>query len=260
MRFVSRNGEEINSIEDWERLGKPAADDHWRPGRSAYELAADWIERDAEARVRELLCQSNEIASVELTEGTVEKKTYFDDIPRGPRNHDLLVKGTSNLGPLVVGVEGKADEPFDLPLWRWRQAALARSSDSGAPRRLDQLTSLFFGTTIDKDHGYPGLACLGYQVLSALAGTLVDAREASAVHAVLLIHEFVTDETHDEMHRINGCVLDDFVTRLSGGAADRTTTGDGWITTPIAVKGDGQRMPDSLPVTIAKLVTTTRGA
>lgn len=260
VRFYNRDGEEITSLDEWGRLGKPAADSHWKPGSSAYELAAQWIERDAEQRVTELLSLRRELAGVELLEGIAEKQTRFDDIQRGPRNHDLLVRAMTTAGPLVVAVEGKADEAFDHPLWRWRQRALRRSPHSEAPRRVDRLTALFFGTTIDKDLGHPPLGCLGYQLLSALAGSLADAREAGATHAVLLVHEFVTSETDDSKHAANAHALEDFVIRLAGGAIDRADTPDGWISEPIPIRGDGTWLPDSLPVLIAKLLTNRRTA
>ena len=256
VRFANRSGEEIGTLEDWRVLGKPAADRHWKPGRSAYELAADWIERDAAGRVQ-LLLEAGGLADAELLEGIAEKQTRFDDNPRGPRNHDLLVRARHAEQSLVVAVEGKADEPFDKPLWKWRHDAVARSPESGAGVRLDGLTKLFFGTTINSDRGWPAIACLGYQLLSALAGTLADARIDGATRAVLLVHEFVTNETDDEKHCVNARVLDDFVARLTP-APGRTETPDGWITEPVVIRGDDKWLPRELPVQIAKLVTNTR--
>jgi hypothetical protein len=257
MRFLSRDDTEITSLEEWGQLGKPASDHHWKPGRSAYELAADWIERGADARMRALL-EAGGLAPVELIEGTAEKRTHFDDNPRGPRNHDLLVRARYAAEPLVIAVEGKADEPFDKPLWRWRSDALRKSPESGAPKRLDDLTQLFFGTTIDKDRDWPAIACVGYQLLSALAGTLADARIEQAPRAVLVIHEFRTEETEDERHQVNARVLDDFLTRLHPTSHTRIDTADGWITEPVIVRGDGKHLPAQTPVQIAKLVTNLR--
>jgi hypothetical protein len=257
MRFISRDGRPIESLSDWEDLGKPASASHWRPNRSAYELAAAWISGDAVERATELLGLRPEFLGIQLREGVAEKKTQFDENPRGPRNHDLLIHASTNGGGLVVGVEGKADELFDLPLWRWRENALAASPESDAPRRLDDLTTFFFGTTIDRDHAHPPLACMGYQLLSALAGTLADAKEDAVPQAVLLIHEFVTSETEDEKHVANARVLDDFLTRLAG-EVDRNGSADAWISVPFSVKGDGTWLPQSCQVAVAKLVTNRR--
>lgn len=246
-------------MEEWKEIGKPAAESHWVRGRSAYELAADWIRGDAVDRTVELLRSRPEFEGLELIDGVAEKKTPFDSNPRGPRNHDLLVSGRSTEGTVVIGVEGKADEPFDLPLWLWRQRRVAERPNSDAPRRLDALTSLFFGSVIDEDRDQPSLGCLGYQLLSALAGTLADAQAEDAVRAVLLIHEFVTDKTDDARHARNAKALEDFLARIGGTELGRTEVGDDWVTGPVMIHGDGTYMPSAVPVSVAKLVTEKRG-
>lgn len=136
MRLCNRHGEAIRSLADWSRLGSPASEKHWKPGRSAYELAADWTQGDAETDLVALLASRSEFAGLELLEGVVEKQTYFDDQSRGPRNHDLLVRGRLPSGCVTIGIEGKTDEPFDDPLWLYREKALKRSHETGALRRV----------------------------------------------------------------------------------------------------------------------------
>lgn len=254
MRFVSRHDEPITTLEEWRTLGKPAADHHWQQGRSARELAEDWLQRDAAARVVSLLELQEAFGGITLIEGVAEKQTQFDDLPRGKRNHDLLVRATCRAGNVTIGVEGKADESFDKPLWQWRERATSASADSAAPQRLDHLTGLWFGTTIDRDQTQPPLACLGYQLLSALAGTLADAKADEAGLAVLLVHEFVTDKTDDARHQANARVLENFVTRLAGDAT-REGDADAWITAPVNVPGDGSWTPRQTQVSMAKMVT-----
>lgn len=257
---VNRAGDSITSLAAWEKFGGPAADRHWVEGRSAYELALDWIEGDAPARLINLLGLRTALAGARLDVAIAEKKTSFDALPRGPRNHDLLVRAENAEGRIVVGVEGKADESFDEPLWRWREKALARSAKSAAPDRLDRLTTAFFGSTIDEDVDQPPLGSMGYQLLSALAGTLADAQTDSAESAVLLLHEFKTSKTDDEKHARNGRMLDDFIFRLARGPVDRSGSDDEWITPAIAVAGDGTILPASTPVFIAKMVTDRRSS
>ena len=258
MRFQGPSGEPITSIEEWAVIGAPVSPDQWAPGRSACELATTWIDGQAAERVAEVLSARPEFADLELLKGVAEKETQFDENPRGPRHHDLLIHATSAAGPVVIGVEGKADEPFDEPLWRWRKKRLADSPKSGAPERLDGLTRLFFRTTIDKDRGYPALACLGYQLLSGLAGTLADAKKANADRAVFLVHEFETDMTTDEKHQKNRHVLEDFLVRLYGCAPERDEAESAWITAPTMITGDGEWMPKRTLVSIAKLITDRR--
>ncbi len=257
MIVCSRNGQRIETLREWETFGKPAAADHWSAGRSAYELARHWIEGDAAARVVALLEARPELHQVILSKAIAEQHSYFDDQPRGPRNHDLLVEATAGPAPLVVAVEGKADEPFDAPLWKWRAARQKRHAASGAPMRLDHLTRLFFGTTIDRDTGYPGLACFGYQLLSGLAGTLVEAKRLDASRAVFLVHEFITPKTSDDLHARNARALDDFLFRLAPGA-ERTDSSSGWITQPIDLRGDGRKMRKHVSLHVAKLRVNLR--
>ena len=165
-----------------------------------------------------------DLDQVELDRGTGEKRTRFDDIPQGPRNHDLLVIGTAATGRIVVGVEGKTDETFGETLATYRDKE--RSERSRAPERLERLTRLFFGTTLIDD---PSLEPMRYQLCSALAGTLADAKTEDAAAAVLLVHEFRTAATADRLHEENDAVLDAFVRRLPNGKSQRFVGSDGWI-------------------------------
>ena len=193
MQLTSRNGVAITSLADWSTLGKPAATEHWKPGRSAYELARDWTEDDAAHAVIDLLSARPEFAGVEIVDGVVEKRTQFDGDSRGPRNHDLLLRCRLPDGQcLTVGVEGKADEPFDLPLWRYREQALRRSPNTQALVRVDAMIRRWFGISLAADRGDPLLIGIGYQLFSALAGTLADAKLDGSGQAVVLIAEYIT--------------------------------------------------------------------
>lgn len=258
MQVVNRDGFPITSLDDWERLGKPAAPEHWKQGRSAYELAADWIEADAARDVADLLRVRPELADAVLVEGVAEKQTRFDEDHRGPRNHDLLVRGRVGSKPVVIGVEGKADETFDDPLWLYREKALKRSPATGALVRVDRLVRRWFGTSLERDRGQPPLICMGYQLFSALAGTLADAMLDDCEIAVVLVMEYRTDLTDDAEHAYNAQVLDDFLGRLLGPNATRLATADGWITGPVAITGDGVWSRPSTSVSFAKLTRDLR--
>lgn len=253
LRILGRDGTPITTHDGWKVHGKPASEGHWVPGRSAWELAADWIDRDAEQRVLELLGLRPELSGLELVEGVAEKKTQFDESTRGPRNHDLLLRGRVDTGPVTIGVEGKADEPFDNPLQLWRDRALASSPRSAAPARIDRLTLAWFSTTLDTDAGQPPLSSLGYQLFSALAGTLADAKTDRSALAVLLVQEFDTIKTIEAKHQANAAAFDAFLLRLAGPDLERSVNPEGWITAPVDLKGDGIYLPANLPVMFAKL-------
>jgi hypothetical protein len=259
MIIANRKGLTIDSLDGWASLGTPASVEHWKQGRSAYELARDWIDGDAATAVVSLLSTQSEFTGLELIDGVAEKRTQFDDDSRGPRNHDLLLRGRLPSGELVtVAVEGKADEPFDLPLWRYRETGLKRSTDTGTLARSDALVRQFFQTSLAADRSEPPIICMGYQLFSALAGTLADAKSHGSPQAVLLVMEYVTDLTDDTEHAHNARMLDNFLSRLLGPDAERTHTPAGWITAPQPIQGDGKWTAKSTDVSIAKLVRQRR--
>jgi len=259
MIIANRKGQTIDSLGGWESLGKPASVEHWKAGRSAYELARDWIEGDAANDVASLLSVRPEFNGIELVDGVAEKRTQFDDDPRGPRNHDLLLRGQLPSGDLVtIAVEGKADEAFDVPLWRYRENGLKRSTGTGTLSRSDALVRQFFQTSLVADRGEPPIICMGYQLFSALAGSLADAKGHGSPRVVLLIMEYVTDLTDDAEHEHNARMLDDFLRRLLGPEAERTHAPAGWITAPRPIKGDGKWAAKSTEVSFAKLVRNRR--
>lgn len=256
MDFFSNDGSRLETLADWRDHGGPVSGRHWAEGRSARELARAWIEGDAATQVTSLLTSAPAFAGLVLDHGIAEKETRFDDIRDGPRHHDLLVIGRAPSGTVVIGVEGKADEPFDEPLDAWVMSAEARSERSRAPERLDRLTTAFFGTTLEED---PLLAPLRYRLLAALAGTLADAREQDAARAVLLVHEFETPWTEDDLHRRNAEDLEAFLGRLMPGV-EPVGVESAWMAGPRLVAGDGTWMPDETEVYVGRLLTSTRPA
>lgn len=259
LKVTGRSGDRIRNMEDWQKHGGPASSKHWKPGRSAYELAADWIERDAENRVIELVALLDEAHDLQLVHAAAEKKTRFDG-HSGPRNHDLLIHARCEQGPVTIGIEAKADEPFDLPLWRYREEGLKLNPKTKKLARIDHLVKLWFSTRLKDDRTVPPLITLGYQLFSALAGTLADAKLDHSHLAILVIHEFRTHLTEDIGHEHNARIHDEFLLRLLGSDQKRRATSDktGWITEPRPIKGDGIRMPVETRVAFGKIVRDLR--
>jgi len=246
----NHRGEPIVTLADWHRLAPPTSPHHWREYRSAYELAHAWTEGDGAKRLPAILQVREELAGLRLERGIAERKSWFDDIPGRPRQHDLLLNGTMNAGRLVVGLEAKADEPFDLNLAEYRAIARRRSAGTRAPERLDRLTRAFFGATLDDD---PTLGTLRYQLLAALAGTLVECAHVGAAAGVVAVHEFVTPETDAVKQARNARDLDAFVARF--GPAPRAAGPDGgWVAGPFAVPGN-RHLPPDVPLYLTKVIS-----
>ncbi len=246
----NHRGQRIETLADWQTLAPPTSPVHWREYRSAYELAHAWTRGDGRQRLLDLLATRAGFGGPRVERAIGERKSWFDDIPSGPRNHDLLAHVSTRTGHLVVGLEAKADEPFDRDLADYVASARRRNPNTRAPERLDRLTRALFGTTLNED---PTLAPLRYQLFAALAGTLAEAAPYQAMAVALVVHEFVTPETDPLKRARNADDLEAFLARF--GAAQRTMTAAGdWLVGPVTVPGNAH-LPGDVPIYIGKLVT-----
>lgn len=144
---------------------------HWRPDYSAFELATAWLGRDGvPAKVDRLLREA--LGDYELVEGFFEKETPLDDLGR-PSQTDLLVLLRTSEGLAVVGVEGKAREPFGPLVSEWK----------GDHRRLEGLCArLGLEPSMSGD--------LRYQLLHRTVAAVVEAGRYGASDAIMLVHSF----------------------------------------------------------------------
>jgi hypothetical protein len=138
---------------------------------------------------------------ITISSATVEPKTSFDAYGGNVRNHDLVLRAATADGePVVVCVEAKAGEPLGAPVAK--QAVAAAKAHEGNPRsrgsaRLADLVARLCRYPIDDSR----VGELSYQLLTAWAGTLVDAQDAA--HAVFALHEFRTDERPVDKSSLN---------------------------------------------------------
>ena len=167
-----------------------------QPGTSAPTLAAAW------AGIVELygvLHNQPSLTRFTIDEIVVEAQTTFDEFPSGPRNHDLVVRGSlPDRARAVVCVEAKAGEDLGTTIAAQRveaERAKAANPRSNATARLDGLLRRF----VSPDHPPEETDRLRYQLLTALAGTIAEASAIGAAHAVLMLHDFRTDERRDDL-------------------------------------------------------------
>ncbi|MEK9505533.1 hypothetical protein WI523_13315 [Gemmatimonadota bacterium CCK-12] len=214
--MIEKGGQQIASVEAWLRAAPPKSGEaHWKDGRSAKECAQAWVAAlpDLPGEVVELLSSHPDFSPV--AEWTAEPEAHVPmDAYRGPPNIDVMVRARDGAGPFVVAVEAKADETFGRTVAeRLAQAEryLAGSPGSKAATRVREVTERLVGQTPDEVGG------LYYQLFTAAAAALSEAERAGNTRAVLLIHEFVTDATKDELHTKNAEALDRFAERVSDG-------------------------------------------
>lgn len=209
MRFFWKtDAAPLASHEDWrKRIEKK----NRRQGTSAPTLAAAWA---GPVELMGAMRQLPRFAGLLLEDVRVERESHFDD-HGGPRNHDLVAYGRLPNGErVVVCVEAKAGETLGQTVGQYAKAATAKR-ESGkptkAPARLQDLLAKYVPHySLNEER----VRLMRYQLLSALAGTQAEAAGIDAEHAILMVHEFRTDQRPDDKTRSNLTELHRFVTTV----------------------------------------------
>lgn len=244
IRILSR-GQCIRTLDDWHEHARPKRDYQWKEGRSAMECAKAWLRGDIPAvpvEFLQLFASHPATANLQIHTVFPEKVTRLDDFRGEHRNHDLVLIGEIDGVKAVIGVEAKADESFGNDIV---EAYLQRAAEkSKVPDRIRLLTDALFGCQpIEK-----GIGKLQYQLLTAVGGTLTEAREQCAGLAIFIVHEFhmVTDPVKVA---VNTRALDEFVRKLTGDQC--STIQSGQLIGPIMTPGHG-----TMPLYMGKIVTS----
>lgn len=221
---LHRNGVPISCVADWKRTAPPKADYQWVEGRSAYELAYAWCGGGAPAVPDELtaLFESRaETRGLIVDEVLPEHRVTFDAHGGEPRNADLALVGHTPEFKVAVTIEAKADEPFGATVVQTLADAIERGIENPRSRGVNRVDDLVRALLPVRSKGLPHVRDLRYQLLTAVAGTLAYAAAERASVAVLIVHEFLTDQTNDSRHAANAADFDRFLHRLAGGGTFR---------------------------------------
>lgn len=209
-------------IETWEDWTRPKRDYHWKPGRSAMELAKAWFRDDRMSPPGEfisLVMSEPRLQKLQILQGIPELVTALPERGEG-RNHDLALVGRTPREQVTICIEAKADEPFGTKTIReyWERAM--RRRDSGESTRVPERIRALLGIV-----GQPGFlpaaspwSSVRYQLLTAICGTALQAQVYSSSLAVLVVHEFRTALTLQEKLRRNHRDLEEFLSVLSSDA------------------------------------------
>ena len=122
-----------------------------------------------------------------MEQGTPEYAARFDGY-QGPARLDLGISARTGSGQsLFVGLEAKVDEPFgsETVVERYLQAleTLRGNPRSRAAARVEELLSRYFGDR--EEPGQSKFAGIGYQLLTAAAGTVAVGAELSVLYVVV---------------------------------------------------------------------------
>jgi hypothetical protein len=212
-------------ITDWRRWPHPKRAYQWRSGRSAMELARAWFTSRTATCPPEVmaLCDSHPLTSGTcLVEGRPEHVTALPERGEG-RNHDLLVFGRREGRDVVISVEAKVDEPFGEPIGEYWARKRRTSKPTRAPERIEALLAMVFGSEARPDaEPWRGLR---YQLLTAVAGTALEAARREADTAVVIIHEFCTADRDTAKVARNASDLQAFMTALVCTGVDNMAPG-----------------------------------
>jgi hypothetical protein len=158
----------------------------------------------------------------------------------------------------IVCIEAKVSESFGDTVASELQACRKRPR-TDFPARLDCLTRSLFGFGAYEDDGKTvraAVAGLRYQLLAAVAGTLIEARLHGASAAIFLVHQIGTEDAANKQ------ALDEFLSLLyplNGGPDEPVHLPAGELLGPISVaNGDTLGQPtrsDNIPLFIGKFQT-----
>ncbi|WP_281885861.1 DUF6946 family protein [Paenibacillus sp. YYML68] len=245
MIIKNQAGQTIHSLDEWLKYAPPAkGEKHWKDGRSAKEFAKAWMSSNG-ARMPSYI--SDFLLSQACTVGfqpewaTPEHETKLDNLKGNCRNHDMIVVGNANGKKTLCAVEAKVDESFGEIVSDYVIKSRKKNPRSQVPERINNLSTALFGL---KDIG-----ALRYQLIHAIAGTLIEAKSQGADQAVFIVHEFVPFGKASKKAKQNEEALQEFVESLAG-----TPLSSGQLKGPIFVPGN-DFIPNDIPLYIGKVET-----
>lgn len=247
--IYGRSRQAIHTLADWFLYAPPAGGErHWKPGRSAMELARRWLAGMPE-EIERLLATSPAFREFRPEEARAEVKSPLDGFAGNTRNADLVVHGRCGDDRVLLDLEGKADEAFGPTIAdRLARAAeeLRENPRSQAAERVRLLCGAVFGVEPEQ------VRSLRYQLLHGIAGALGQARLQRAPRVAFIVHEFQTRSTNPEYLARNAGDLEAVVRRL-GGAAEAARLRAGELAGPVRVPGS-EWIPADVDLYIGKAV------
>lgn len=240
--------DEIITLKEWREKCPPERGDyHWQDGRSAKELAKEWINNKGKT-LRDLLNQCPDFQGINFIKASPEFETRFDKFGRG-RKHDLLIIGEKENKIVLISIEAKVDESFgnDTVGTYYTKAIIKRLNGTitKVPSRIEGLIQALF------KRPYPSkIIHLQYQLLHAVAGTLTEAKKRDAAKAIFIVHTLRASSMNAKKNKINDANLDNFVDVISAGVYKGIR--NEIIVGPISVYGNAF-IPSNIPLYIGKI-------
>ena len=201
--------DKIETIHEWFYKCPPQGKlKHWKDGRSAKETAKHWLHTIPPPfkdflkthQFKYLLCSPEFVSKLDSYKGN-------------GRNHDLLILAqTVTKENVVISIESKVDESFGNTISdsiKIANAAFEKNSKSKALDRIKELRESLFGEENDNQLE------LRYQLVTAVAGTIAEAKVQKVKSAIFMVQTFISGEIIKKMHDQNVDDLNKFLTVFS---------------------------------------------
>ena len=177
MKFLPNR---ITDLNTWFKYAPPMGGEvQWEDGRSAKELAKYITNAlpSVPSEVEDVLSKFvNEDATLEFDAEYVTSFAAYGLGRGNGRNHDAIIYNDE----IFVGVEGKADESFGND----RVGEAYEKGSNNKKLRIEGMVDIVFGDGVDN---HPNTR---YQLLTASAATLLEAKERGVKNAIFLILVF----------------------------------------------------------------------
>lgn len=252
-----RAGQIINKWQDWT---DPRELYYWTEGRKEMELARAWFESNAfedsapqcPLKLQALFARNTHTACIEIDEGYSD---FFTALPeRGVSQHDLMLKAHTHKGSCIICITASVDEPFGKKIGDyWQEAKTYDEFDyfdepPRAPERIQALLEIVFGTKAHPDQ--QPWCDLRYELLEAVAGTLLLAASEQVPLAVFAVHEFRMPLAKPESLKANA---EDYA-RFVGALFSIRRTSNTQMYGPLRVQA-GSHLPQSVELFVGKATT-----
>ena len=144
-------------------------------------------------------------------------------------------------------IESKADEPFGDTISEIIKKAEKRKEDTPNSKgliRISELRIALFGEEDDSQ------LKLRYQLITAVAGTIAEAKKQNAKSAIFLVQTFISDEIDNKKHLQNQNDLDTFITLFSN--SEYTKIHNNQLIGPLKIISNTKYLSDDIDLWIGK--------
>lgn len=201
MKIENAKKQLIVDLESWKTAFiEVDKEKNWEEGRSACTLAKYFTtpnieESDGIKKIKEYL-EALGFSNPRFESAEIEHPSPFDEYSR-PRMQDLVIKGESEKGRILVCIEAKVDEEFGDVLnqaYKNAKQEFDKNPNSKSKRkaRIEKLCDTYLNVSAESINSEPENN-IRYQLLHYLAGSICEVKEKDNV-VFMPIMVFKTDE------------------------------------------------------------------